>query len=1107
MLSCPNPRAEEWQKLLEKHNGNVMAAHIEWQDPAYQADAINEELDENDFIEILTPEEEEAKKDKFTKLTEHIHLYLEDQLDTLSKKKVTNQEIKEARLQSLIENVKALEGVESIYAFIQDSHKKSKLVEQKLKDLLKNKSNLTSKEYLKQLTAINEFVSEYSILDELMKKDVTAYFSKPTNKNKKTDELTPQEMLTESISIRDNIKSRFLSEGTPLMADFLLEYQPENLKENILIEIESIQNRIKVIEDTTNVTQEYKDKRIEELNKRIEQYQNFSFDKASMVKFLNSASKDESMMNFLFDPLISSADGGLALFAAAVKAEMEKARLLDIDIREQLSEVFEKYAQTTGSTFNVAKFNEGLYEFIDVPVFDKGVATGEYDKQVAFIQKYDTNAYKNSMSKLFASLSPEIENPVTPAERAANYKRNKIIGKWFNDNTQAKSKKERELIINEKDTYLKKGILTQEQYDKWKKANIYINPETNEITYKKDLAEPANKYLSKKWQAIYDVNDNPINAKGEFHQYLWKLYSDAQAKLPKRKLEATYIIPSIEKTSLERAQDNGIKNSLNNAVTDTFKIKSYDIQYGSDKKLIPVYYVQPMDAKDVSLDLTRSVLMFSAMANRYDALNKIHGETALFKEIIKQKDFTEVNAKGESIKSKFAEKFGYEGYLLKGDTSNSQKHLDGFISMIINGEMQKKEEIFSLSADKITNSLLNYSALTSIAADLLKGVANNLQGNIQLIIEAASGEFFSRKNYTDGKLYYNKSVVSFLSDFGKSVPTSLVGKLVERYDPLQGNFKDTYGNAISASVVRKLMRTDTLFFNQHFGEHEIQVSSMFALMRATKVIDNKTKKEIDLLTAHELYGAKGVEEDTDFTDKKRQEFQNRLHALSKRMHGVYNDFDKGTAQRYSLGRLAIMYRKHLIPAYKRRYKKLSMDMELGAVTEGFYKTFWDTFAKDLVTFKWKTMQSWSTYSPFQKSQTRKVIMESCIIVSITAMIAMLVALAEDDDELKEDYAYNFMMYELIRMKSETSSYWSLPDAYRTVKSPTAMVTTTERLQKFISQFIFTWDPKKLTYKRKEGVWDKGDNKSWAYFLKLMGYSGNNITPEAAVKSFQSSFVK
>jgi hypothetical protein len=93
---------------------------------------------------------------------------------------------------------------------------------------------------------------------------------------------------------------------------------------------------------------------------------------------------------------------------------------------------------------------------------------------------------------------------------------------------------------------------------------------------------------------------------------------------------------------------------------------------------------------------------------------------------------------------------------------------------------------------------------------------------------------------------------------------------------------------------------------------------------------------------------------------------------------------------------------------------------------------------------------------------------------------------------------------MIRMRSETAQYISVPDAYRVVKSPSAMTGTLDRAIKFISQVGFTWDPEKLDYQRKTGVWEKGDNKSWAYFLKLIGYSGYNFTPEEAVKSFEGS---
>jgi hypothetical protein len=282
---------------------------------------------------------------------------------------------------------------------------------------------------------------------------------------------------------------------------------------------------------------------------------------------------------------------------------------------------------------------------------------------------------------------------------------------------------------------------------------------------------------------------------------------------------------------------------------------------------------------------------------------------------------------------------------------------------------------------------------------------------------------------------------------------------------------------------------------------------MLALMDATMVKD-KNGEEISLFEAHQRYGDAGVEENTDFTEKKRQDFQNRLHALNKRMHGVYNDFDKGTSQRYSLGRLVVMYRKHLVPGYKRRWKRLSMDEELGAWTEGFYRTFWNTFVRDLRDYKFNIMQNWSTYSPFEKAQIKRVIAEATIVLTTTALVYILKKMVDDDDdELKKSWVYNFVLYEMIRMRSETSSYISPTDAYRVVKSPSAMTSTLERAIKFGDQFFLTWDPEKLEYQRKQGIWNEGDNKSWAYFLKLMGYSGYNITPAEAVQSFEGTLKK
>ena len=109
--------------------------------------------------------------------------------------------------------------------------------------------------------------------------------------------------------------------------------------------------------------------------------------------------------------------------------------------------------------------------------------------------------------------------------------------------------------------------------------------------------------------------------------------------------------------------------------------------------------------------------------------------------------------------------------------------------------------------------------------------------------------------------------------------------------------------------------------------------------------------------------------------------------------------------------------------------------------------------------------------------------------------------AENDEDLKENYAFNFLLYEAIRMRSETSQYTSFTDAWRTAKSPTAALTTVSRVIKFTSQ-IMPWNITE-EYKRNQGIWEKGDNKAWAYFIKMIGLPGYNIKPQEAVKVYES----
>ena len=45
------------------------------------------------------------------------------------------------------------------------------------------------------------------------------------------------------------------------------------------------------------------------------------------------------------------------------------------------------------------------------------------------------------------------------------------------------------------------------------------------------------------------------------------------------------------------------------------------------------------------------------------------------------------------------------------------------------------------------------------------------------------------------------------------------------------------------------------------------------------------------------------------------------------------------------------------------------------------------------------------------------------------------------------------------------------------------------------------DPSALTFQEKSGVWDEGDSKLWAHFIRAFGYTGYELHPDVAIKNF------
>lgn len=1093
------------------------------EDSDFSSLSSNNNSNNSKLLDKIEIDPDDPRLTKLGKLLDQIKLNLEKQLANTRGSKLESAIKRKSEIKDIKDNLNDLDQLESINFFIVDTLKVFRNLEKKFNDIIEiSKKELNEnqkKNIMNSLYSLLDSINSYTILDEMDQSDILSLFDNSSNVTKiDINEMSPQAMITESISIRQKIKKEINYTAIPLLASFILKQKPNFSNAKILEQIEVLKNRIINVQNL-NKNEEKKKKRIYELEIEINKLKSYTLDEESLIEKLKSTNLDEDLLSYLLNPLISSPDNVIALFAKTIKSEFEIARIKDINIKRETANVLQKYISQKGRTLKIKDQYADIIEEVDEYEFNNNSnedSSNDKITKLSFVQKYNMSKFNKAKYEfqLKLGIKPDKENEAELTE----YKKKK--NDWYKLNTQIDLDAQ---ILNKQiaTANLNNNIISNKEYIRQIGKKFYM---------------PAEQYANPKWKTLYNDNNQPKNESGKLHKYITELYLKQQESVPKFKQNG-YIVPSIPKTQNERLQMNLIKG-IGQSVSEAFTVKAYDDEFGQLSessalsgegfKNIPVFFNSQMSIEEVSYDVVASVLQYSAMANKFNSLNQINSEIQLFKKVIGDRNIEKVDSKGVNILDSFAEKLKIKDVFIKNTdefSGNSKRHLDAFIDMIIYNESQNisTTNFLGLNIDtgKLTNTALNIAALTSIAADLLKGVANNLQGNIQLIIEASGGAYFNLKNLSVGKKNFFANTTGAVLDFGKMTPESFQGKLVELYDPMQGEFRDEYGRVISASVFRKLFSTSTLFFNQHFGEYEIAVSNMYALMDATKVLDLENKSIISLYEAYKKYGVDSLENkvemllldaknqpykenDSDnyasipFTENVRIDIQNRLHALSKRMQGIYNSFDKSVAQKYSIGRLLLMYRKHLAPGILRRYKRLGYDIELGDITEGFYRTFSKTMIRDLRDMKFNIIKNWSTYSEFEKSAILRTLSELTIVILLTVSLALLLS-DDDDDEDKNSYISNFLIYEMTRMRSETFAYINPGDFKRTISSPTAMLSIVNRLSKFISQIFDPFEK----YERKTGNALKGDYKIWVYFKRLMGLSGYNFNPEEATKIYNS----
>lgn len=821
-------------------------------------------------------------------------------------------------------------------------------------------------------------------------------------------------------------------------------------------------------------------------------------------------------INNVFDiyvnPAVSSSNEIVASVALATKEGFEEARLASLDMRYEATDAFEKFLESSNrKQDNVEEFNKGLYKRVKI-------FTGEFDsdgnpifkEELHFVSNIDHSAYEEAKGAFMASvqkLQPE--------------QRQQAIRRWYRANRTAKPKEDTTVTMPNGDIIViqkginsiledKRKIMSKASYENWlKNSTKVINGVVTYTSPELTMPNPGT-YSS---TDIDSMSEPLLN----YYNFLIGSYFKSQSKLPPMS-QPGYRLPSIVKTDLDRFKERGGLGKLTKYKKESIaSVQSEDIEnVGVEGRSIPVLYAQKnMDVEDVSVDLISSVLMFEDAANLYKARAEIAPVADSILTTMKSQEPIRLTNSGELMISRFAKSIGLDvsKWERSMDDNKPAKLLAGFIDMQIYGKHKKQHLWKNIDLGKVGDSIMSYASMTQIAFKPILGAANWLNAGVMSQIEAHAGQFYSTTDWRKGLAKYNEHITDFMKDFTQPYDKSVIGMLFDRYDAIQGTSRNKFGRKVSQSTGKKLFDTSSFYFNMSQGEHHIQGSSFLAMLYANKAINEKGEEK-PLIEAYE--------KSTDGKLKLKEGWtidhlgsvssdglvvtnvRNRLHSINKSMHGVYNTFDKPIIEQHVAGRLLLMYRKFLVPGFKRRWQTYSANYESGEAREGYYITYWKTLMKD-----WKQAISYTLpfvkpstvgLTPLEQMNLRRATMDFAMIALTALMVAILSSLRDGADDEDEKWLLGYPLYLTMRLQSELRYYSRFQDLYRSFRAPTASYSIVEKSFKLVNQMtndVLTLSPER--YQRDAGIAKKGDMKSIIYLYKLLGINGATVDPSEAIK--------
>lgn len=563
------------------------------------------------------------------------------------------------------------------------------------------------------------------------------------------------------------------------------------------------------------------------------------------------------------------------------------------------------------------------------------------------------------------------------------------------------------------------------------------------------------KYASKAYASLTETQKSILDKALKLKAYYDKMYPEDRVKNSK----AIQIRQNTAQRTLHTLKSpTKAMEAARNAFRDAFvKTSSDETEFGISEGLrdfngaeffaLPVLYTNRLeDPNDLSTDFFSTLMQYSYATIRYKHMDKIVDPMEVARTWIKENRQV-TKTRGNKVVQE-AMRIGGEIIkqdVLETDATNISQMMDDYYASQFYGRMMKEgTEVAGVNTNKVTNKLLNISAMASLSFNWLAQIANIFNGLAMQNVEAAAKQFFRGKSLLKADMYYTKHLGGLFKNLGNrraDDTLSLLGDFL--------NIKQDYNRTIrktqNKDLIERALGANLSFIGQEAGDHWLYYRTALAMMVEQQVIV-PGKGTMSLLDAVQIRDAKeghGMKEmylPEGTTDEKgnlfnASKFGRKIAKVNHGLFGIYNSEDSNAAHRTAVGRLALQFRKWMKPLINKRFQARQFNMSLGAEEEGYYRTAL-RFLRDIAKSKFHVTAVWESLTEMEKQNLKRALVDS-LQLFIVWIVGSYVDWPDDEDTPK---AYKYAELITKRMKMELGALHPvgiIGEGRKLVKSPFA----------------------------------------------------------------------